>query len=167
MADTKKKKSDDAQAQVISEPERTHDQEELEIVRQQASQFEERYKRALADYQNLERQVSEQQMRFAKLATEDFVRQLLTPFDHLHLAAKHLHDKGLDMVIAQFKQVFEQQGLTEIDALGKPFDPETMEVVETREGEDGKVIEVMSNGYMLNGIVIQVAKVVVGKQTTK
>lgn len=122
-----------------------------------------KYRRALADYQNLERQVREDQSRFARIAAQLFVEQMLVPFDHLMLAAKHLSDKGLDIVITQFKQLFEAQGLKEIVAEGQDFDPSKMEAVDTRAGADGKVIEVVQLGYELNGVVVRPAKVVVGK----
>lgn len=131
----------------------------------QYSAMEGKYKRVLADYQNLERQVRQDQQRFMKVATQMFVEQMLVPFDHLLMAAKHIQDKGLGMVIGQFKQLFESQGLKEIDALGKSFDATTMEAIETREGEEGMVLEISQPGYELNGVVIRPAKVVVGKGT--
>ncbi len=124
-----------------------------------------KYRRALADYQNLERQVREDQSRFARIATQLFVEQMLMPFDHLMMAAKHINDKGLNLVIGQFKQLFESQGLREIEALGKKFDPTSMEAIEAKEGEEDVVLEVMQPGYELNGVVVRPAKVVVGKKS--
>ncbi len=122
-----------------------------------------KYRRALADFQNLERQVREDQARFVKIATQLFVEQMILPFDHLQLAAKHLNDKGLNLVVGQFRQLFESQGLKEIEALDQNFDPDKMEAVETREGKEGVVLEVLQSGYELNGVVIRPAKVVVGQ----
>lgn len=125
--------------------------------------FEGKYRRALADYQNLERQTQADQSRFVKIATQLFVEQMLQPYDHLRMAAKHLKDKGLDIVVAQFKQLFESQGLKEIEVMGKAFDPEKMEAVGTAEGKQDTVLEVTQSGYELNGVVIRPAKVIVGK----
>lgn len=138
-------------------------QAEMTALTQKVEELDWKYKRALADYQNLERQVRQDQQRFAKIATQMFVEQMLTPFDHLQMAAKHINDKGLELVIAQFKQLFESQGLTEIEAAGKQFDANTMEAIETRDGEEGMVLEVAQPGYQLHGVVIRPAKVVVGK----
>lgn len=151
----------ESEAQItVSHEERERKYQELVV---QNTVLEGKYKRALADYQNLERQVRQDQQRFARVATQMFVEQMLIPFDHLLMAAKHLNDKGLGLVIAQFKQLFESQGLKEIESLGKEFDAQTMEAIETREGEENKVLEVAQPGYELNGIVIRPAKVVVGK----
>lgn len=162
MADDKKKKNttDDLE---VSEDEMVND--EVLKLQEKCSEFETKYKRALADYQNLERQTMESQMRFAKLATQGFVEELVEPYDHLLLASKHLKDKGLEMVIAQFKHVFESQGLKEVNALNQSFDATKMEAIDTKEGEEGKVVEVISNGYELNGVVIKHARVVVGTKS--
>ncbi len=126
------------------------------------AEVEGKYKRALADYSNLERQTRESQIRFAKLATQGFVEELVEPYDHLKLAAKHLKDKGLEMVMSHFTRVFDSQGLKELNPEGKAFDASQMEAVDTVEGDEGKVIEVVSSGYELNGVVIKPARVIVG-----
>ncbi len=138
-------------------------EQKIHELQSQLELKEGKYRRALADYQNLERQTQEDQSRFMKIAARLFVEQMLVPFDHLQMAAKHIQDKGLDLVIAQFKQLFESQGLKEIEAQGKSFDATRMEVIDTKEGEEGKVLEVVQPGYELNGVVIRPAKVVVGK----
>jgi molecular chaperone GrpE len=146
------------------------DQKDVEALKgqitkltEQVEEVEGKYRRVLADYQNLERQTGEEQRRFAKIATQLFVEQMLTPFDHLQMAAAHLKDKGLDLVITQFRQLFESQGLKELEVAGKPFDPERMEVVGTGEGKTDVVVEVLQAGYELNGVVIRPARVIVGK----
>lgn len=164
MADDKKQTTDE---DILSPEERLEHvaQAEIDRLQEEKAEFETKYKRALADYQNLERQTAEQSVRFAKLATKDFVEQLIKPYDHLLLAAKHVKDKGLDMVITQFTQVFESQGLKELNPVGKAFDPQTMEAIDTKEGKEDTVIEVMSVGYELNGIVIKPAQVIVGTKS--
>lgn len=153
------------------EPQVEELQAEIEAVTQRMNQLateaqvlDGKYKRALADYQNLEKRVEEEQQRFVKIATQIFVEQLLIPYDHLLLAAKHIQDKGLDLVIGQFKALFESQGLKEIPAQGMVFDPTKMEVVETKEGEHDIVLEVATPGYELNGVIVRPAMVVVGKK---
>ena len=166
MADDHKKKKIGSQLTADSEQQEEVDQltsRPLDQWEQKAEEFELKYKRVLADYQNLERQTAEGMKRFAKIATQGFVEELVEPFDHLLLASKHLKDKGLEMVISQFKQVFENQGLKEINPVGQAFDPTKMEAIDTREGKENSVEEVVSVGYELNGIVIKHARVVVGK----
>lgn len=118
-----------------------------------------REKLALADYQNLVRRSAEDRIRTQKLACISLVQNLIVPLSHLSLASKQLNDKGLDMVVNQLWQTLNQEGLEKIDVVGKEFDVNTMEVVD--KGEKGqKVVSVVTDGYKLNGEVIQHAKVV-------
>lgn len=138
-------------------------QAQVKTLEEQIKTSEEKYRRALADYQNLERQTALDQQRFAKIATQVFVEQMLTPFDHLKLAAKHLNDKGLELVVTQFEKLFASQGLQEVKTLGKVFDARSMEAVGTRQGKENEVLEVLQSGYELYGVLIRPAKVIVGK----
>lgn len=118
-----------------------------------------REKMALADYQNLVRRSAEDRVKFQKLASISLVQSLITPLSHLSLASKQINDKGLDMVINQLWQALNQEGLEKIEVLGQNFDVQTMEVVDKGEKAE-KVIKVVTDGYKLNGEVIQHAKVV-------
>ncbi len=119
----------------------------------------EREKRALADYQNLQRRSQEDRHNLIKMANKDLCQALLQPLEHLSLAALNLHDKGLDMVLEQFWKELSNFGLQEISVLGQAFDLNTMEVVDKKERGE-KVIEVVRKGYYLNDEVIQHAQVI-------
>lgn len=123
--------------------------------------------RAKADYQNLVRRGQEERAQFIKFATRELVQDLLQPLDHLSLAAQQLNDTGLNMVVQQFWQTLNNHSLEEINPVGKPFDINTMEVVETaqsvNESQDqvSQIVEkVVKKGYKLNGEIIQFAKVI-------
>ncbi len=122
--------------------------------------------RAMADYQNLVRRTQEERIKMVKFASRDVIESILQPLDHLFLAQAQLKDKGLDMVAQQFQRSLQEQGLEEIECVGKDFDPATMEVVDKQPVEDqkqvGKVVKVAKRGYTLNGEVIEHAKVVIG-----
>ncbi len=136
---------------------------QIASLTEQVATWEGKYRRALADYANLERQTAESTTRFAKLATRAFVEDLIEPYEHLLLALKATKDVGLKMILESFRKVFESQGLKEINPQGQPFDATTMEVVDTKEGKADEVIEVLSTGFELNGVVIKHARVIVGK----
>lgn len=137
-------------------------QQQLHQLQQELQQCSERERRALADYQNVLRRSQEERAKLIALANADLMQSLLQPLDHLELAARQLQDKGLDMVLAQFKGTLTQFGLEPIAVEGKKFDIETMEAVERKSPEGETVVEVRATGYTLNGQVIRHAKVVVG-----
>lgn len=126
-------------------------------------EYEERLKRALADYQNLEKRVSQERLVWIKTANKELILRILPILDTLILAGKHVDDQGLKAAIRQFEDVLKGEGVEKIETVGQQFDPQTMECVTTAEGDEGKVIEELQTGYMLHGRPLRVAKVKVGK----
>jgi len=132
---------------------------ELENLQDELANAKQREERSLADYQNLVRRTNNERSKVARLATAGFISELIQPLSHLSLASKQLDDVGLNMVVDQFWQVLESNGLKKIECLGKEFELDTMEAVE--KGEKGKkVVKIAKDGYLLNGEVIQHAKVI-------
>lgn len=119
----------------------------------------EREKRALADYQNLQRRTQDERRALIKMANKDLCQALLQPLEHLSLAAENIQDRGLNMVIEQFWKELANFSLQEIPVLGKNFDLKTMEVVD-KKAKGEKVIEVVRKGYQLHDEVIQHAQVI-------
>lgn len=142
----------------------TEAQTEIEVLQHKLVAAQEAKIRALADYQNLQRRTQDERHQMAKMATQDLVADLLDHFDHLSMAVEHSQDKGLELIVTQLWQTLAEHGLEEIVAVGKPFNPELMEAVETggdSHGNDGVVEKVVQRGYLLNGVVVRVAKVIV------
>lgn len=125
-----------------------------------------RWKRALADYQNLEKRYGREKQDFVQFANANLILKLLTIFDHLQRAQDHLKDEGLKLAIKEMKRVLEEEGLEEIQTIDKEFNPEEMEALEVvKDDKDGRVVEEINKGYKLKGKVIRVAKVKVGERS--
>jgi len=144
-------------------PEEREEDKVIEQLQNKVSECEDKYRRALADYQNLQRRTQEQKAEWIKSANKDLLLKLLPVLDTLMLAAKHIDDKGLHISVDHFITILEQEGLTRIKTIGEKFDPYTMEAITTREGEEGKVIEEVRAGFMLYETVLRTAQVIVGK----
>jgi len=74
--------------------------------------------------------------------------------------------KGLEMVYNNMKELMGKYEVKPIEVKGKPFDPNTQEVLmqqETAEFPDGVVMEELEKGYTLGGKVVRTAKVKVAK----
>lgn len=138
-----------------------------EELRSRVRELEENWKRALADYQNLEKRVKQQKEIFVRLATAAVIDKMLGVLDDLERASSHLKDEGLNLVVSRFKGVLESEAVKEIHIEGKDFDPQTMECVEMVPGPKHKVVNIIEKGYTLNDQVIRPAKVQVGKGTDK
>ena len=144
-----------------------HKDEKEQIVKDLELKNEEltnNWKRALADYQNLEKRADSQRRDSIKQGVKEFVRELLVVLDSLYKADKHLNDQGLKLAINEFEEILKKHGIIEIDTLNKTFDPVVMECIEVANGEEGKVVEELRKGYLFGEVLLRPAQVKVGKK---
>ena len=132
-------------------------------LEQQIIDLADKWKRALADYANLEKRVQQERQDFIKFSSAGLIDKLLGVLDDLERAEKHLKNKGLTMAVNQFKSVLKTEGVEEIIALGNRFDPNSMDCVEMVKGKKNIVSEVVLKGYLLNNKILRPVKVKVGK----
>lgn len=139
----------------------------FEFLREEeAETWENKYKRALADYQNLLKQTVKEKEDFVKYALTDFLHNVLPVYDHLKMSlyglseedGKNAWAEGVRHVLKQFKDVLSQHGIEEIKTVGEKFDHNTMDAID---GSGEIVKQEVMPGYKLNGKVIRPAKVIV------
>ena len=135
----------------------------LTQLQQQIETLTDRLNRSLADYSNLEKRIESQRQFFVTLATTSIITKMIEVLDDLHLTYQHLSDPGLKIAIDKFVSILQSEGVEEIIALDKEFDPTTMDCVQIDKGKDNYVISVKKTGYKLNGHVVRPSQVVVGK----
>lgn len=137
---------------------------EINILKKQAEEFKNKYLRALADYQNLEKRVSEERFELMKMANKDLLIKILPFLDNLEKAEVFVRDPGLKISKEHFLQILKEAGLEEIDLLNKDFDPNLAEAIDIVAGkEDNKVVEVLRKGYKFEDKIIRVAQVKISK----
>ncbi|MCD1258489.1 nucleotide exchange factor GrpE [Paenibacillus athensensis] len=155
---------------VAGEPQEAAADTELEALRKQADENHQRYLRAQADFDNFRRRSRQEKEEFAKYASLKLIEQLLPVVDNFERAlssSKETKDfdslvKGLDMTFRQLDQLLSQEGVTAIEAVGQPFNPEFHQAVmqvESEEHEEGIVVEELQKGYVLKDKVIRPAMV--------
>ncbi len=137
-------------------------QEEFDQLKDLTTQLENNYKRALADYKNLERRTQEQKGEWIKTSNKNLILKMLPILDTLMLSLKHSQDKGLELSVGQFLGILEQEGVTRIKTVGEKFNPVLMEAITTVAGEEGKIIDEARSGYMMGEMVLRAAQVIVG-----
>ena len=148
-------------------------EQKVVALEKQIVEYDNQLKRAVADYQNLEKRVNEGRSELTSFVGAELVRRLLPVLDHLEQALAGISEeerqsgwvKGVELAVKEFNQVLQSEGLEEIVADGV-FDPSLHEAVDTRQGEDNKIIEVVRKGYNLNGKVLRPAQVVVGRSAS-
>ncbi len=103
-----------------------------------------------------------------------FATTLLLVVDNLEraiAAAQESPDEslksGVEMVYRQLCEACEKRGITPIDRLGEPFDPNLDNAGmqgAPEDGEPGAVCEVLQKGYQMEGVVLRHAMVKVVPQ---
>jgi molecular chaperone GrpE len=132
-------------------------------LHQKVAEAEERWKRALADYKNLEKRTAEEKIQYAFFIKKMTIESFLPLLDNLEKIEHHIKDKGLELTLKDFRQTLSNMGVTEIEVVGKDFDHSFMEAVGMHKGEKNKVLKIEGKGYLLEGNLLRPAKVIVGQ----
>lgn len=126
--------------------------EKKTVPRKKVQELEDQLKRALADYENLQKRVEKEKTEVIKFANELLLLKILGIVD------------GLEMVLSQFRQLLKSEGFVTVEVKeGDKFDPQLHEAVGS-EGEGETIIEVLSRAYKLHDKIIRPARVRVGKR---
>ena len=146
--------------------------EEQETINDTVKDLEYKWKRALADYQNLQKETAKEKAEFVKFANSAILMEILPVYENLKTSLEHAdennHDawlKGIKHVIKQFENILKDNGVEIINPVDSEFNPTEHEAVEKMETDDkklnNKIAKVVKIGYKLNERVVQAAKVVV------
>ncbi|WP_413773580.1 nucleotide exchange factor GrpE [Paenibacillus campinasensis] len=145
-------------------------QAEIERLRNELSETQQRALRAQADFDNFRRRTQKEKEELAKYASSKLIQELLPVIDNFERALQASEDnpefesfsKGVNMIFRQLEQVLAAEGLTAMNSVGQPFNPEFHQAimqVESDEHEEGIVVEEVQKGYMLKDKVLRPAMV--------
>src|SRR3989344_7742820 len=135
---------------------------EVEGLKAKVAEFEDNWKRAVADYRNLEKRVEEGRRDMILFSNKELLLRLLPSFDMLFMAEKHIEDEGLKITVKGLNDALNEVGVERVETKEKQFDPQTMECVESV-NEGDTVIEELRPGFLLNGKLLRPAMVKVGR----
>jgi molecular chaperone GrpE len=151
--------------------------QELEALRKRAAerdQFLDLLQRTKADFDNYQKRNQREREQERRYQYGPFVRDLLPVFDNLQratAAAKQAGEQGplvqgVAMVQNQFLDLLKRYGITPIDPIGKPFDPNLHEAIAQQPAPGqppNMVIQVVELGFLNHDRVLRPAKVVVSQ----
>lgn len=156
---------------VASEPAEEQKAPEQNPLALKVQELEDKWKRTAAEMQNYRQQVERDKIEFVKFACEKALASLLPVLDNFKRASAHLPEdlknndwaKGVTAIEIQFEEILDGLGLKKISIKsGEDYNPNQHEVVATTAGEKNKIIDVLEDGYELNGKILRPAKVRVG-----
>jgi molecular chaperone GrpE len=147
-------------------------QNELDSLRRELQDKQDRLLRALAETDNVRRRAQRDREDYLKYASESLLRDLVPVLDNLEraLAAARTAGgagtvvEGVELIQRELLRVLERSGLSRYSAVGQPFDPARHEaiarVVSTAAAPD-TVVHETAPGYLLHGRVLRPALVAV------
>ncbi len=147
---------------------------EIEALRAQVAELNDRYVRAMAEMENVRRRSAEEVSKARKFALESFAEALLPVKDSLDLALKvetptlESLREGTEATMRQLDAAFERNHLTAIDPLGERFDPNLHQAISMVPADKtdppvapGHVASVLQRGYLIHERVLRPALVMV------
>ena len=145
---------------------------ELEEVRQHVLY-------AQAETQNVRRRLEQEKQTAAAYAATGFARDMLSVKDNLDRALAAVPEElrqdekvkafltGIEVTSRELDSVFQRNGVTRVEALGKPLDPhrhQAMVEIPSDEAEPGTIVQEMQAGYMLKDRLLRPALVGVARK---
>jgi molecular chaperone GrpE len=146
-----------------------------EQLMNQVKEWQEKYIRLSADFDNFRKRTMREKMELIKTASEDTLVSILPVIDDFERAIKAMENvtevvpvkEGVVLIYNKFSETLSQKGLKAIDAQNQEFNTDLHEAITKipvpDESLKGKVVDVIQKGYVLHDKVVRFAKVVVGE----
>lgn len=153
--------------------------EEIADLKTRAARADENWERLLrvtADLENFKKRAAREKQDAIKFANESLIQRLIPVLDNFDMAmvavqsapeAAQSLQSGITMIHQQLKSALAETGLEEVDAAGKPFDPNLHEAVsqqETKDVPEDHVVQQLRKGYKLRERLLRPATVIVAKK---
>ncbi len=143
--------------------------EKLEKQKNDLEEKDDRIKRLMAEFENFKKRSDKERTGLYNSVMGDVITSLLPVLDNLEKAAKtetkdEQYKNGIEMVVNQFKDVLKANGVTEIETVGKKFDPSLHEAVSLVQDDklgEKEIKEEFRKGYMIGDKVLRHSLVVV------
>ena len=145
---------------------------QVEALRRQLDDKQDRLLRALAEADNIRRRGQRDRDEYVKYANESLLRDLVPVLDNLDRALESARATagpgsvvtGVELIQRELLRVLERAGVTRYSAVGQPFDPTRHEAIArivSTEAAPDTVVNETAPGYLLNGRVLRPALVAV------
>lgn len=161
-----------------------HDEEQVQeeapaVQEEQAPDYYDRLVRLTAEFENFRKRTEREKAAFIGFGKKQLAEKLLPSYeillrqqekwdkekDQLSTETKNLLE-GVKMITAELDKAFRSEGIEKMDVLDKPYDPATQEVVAmipSSQAQDGLVLQEVQMGFMMDGKVLRLARVIVGQ----
>lgn len=153
---------------------RNKHKEQVDALEQEIKSLNDKLLRNAAELDNFKKRIQAERILDRKYASKNLINDLLTPLDQLNRIVNLSTDNdllknfliGFKMINDQLFNVLTSDGMKEIEALNKPFDPNmhhAIEKVSIKDKDNGIVIEVIQKGYIYKEQLLRPAMVKVNE----
>lgn len=151
----------------------------IQRLEEELKESKDKYLRLLAEMENSRKRMQKEKQEMNRFAVENVLSDILGPLDNLENAlgfTKQMSDEtrnwatGFQMILSQFKDVLQQNGVSSFTSEGQAFDPHKHEAVETEITErvpEGTVVKEFVRGYKCGDRTLRPARVKVAKAPQK
>ena len=148
--------------------------EALAALEKERDALKEQFLRAAADFDNYRKRIERERRELSEYAAADVLLELLPIIDNFERALQapaggdtDALRRGVELIHKQMLDLLRKRGVTLIDALGAPFDPNVHQAVihePSDEHREGEVMEELQRGYKLGDRLLRPAMVKVAKR---
>jgi len=144
----------------------------LELEKQKSSQFEEKLKHVLADFQNLSRKTQNDIETGVNSKINEFMLDFLKIYDDFQrakdvLSESKINADGLNSILKNMESLMEKYNVKPIDALGEIFDPnfhEAISIVSDSTLDDNTITKEIRKGYISQKAILRPTLVEISKK---
>ncbi len=150
--------------------------EDIASARKEACENNDRFLRVCAELENYKKRAQRQMDDHRKFSNTELIKDLLPVVDNLERAVEAYREnrqtteacmfEGVEMTLNEILNILKKYNVTQVDAHGKPFDPNYHEAVmqeESASHPENTVVNELQKGYLLHDRLIRPAMVVVSK----
>ena len=156
--------------ELIDNPEKTDDQ--TKKLEEENSDLKDKWQRALADYQNLERRTQVEISQRVSSKTNDLLLNFINIYEDFvraenSLSKEKIDTSGIIAVIKNMENILAENNIKPIDAIGEIFDPQLHEAVSMVVDDtldEGTITQEVSKGYISGKAILKPSKVIVSKK---
>ena len=169
------KNAENQEAEKSSEETSDNCDDKVKKLEAELEEWKNSYTRKLAEFQNFTKRKENEVAEMRKYASEGIIVKLLDNIDNLERAVDASKEsqnfdsliEGVNMILNNLKNLLTEEGVEEIEAAGKEYDPyehKAMITENKEELDDNVVVQVFQKGYKMRGKVVRPAMVTVNKK---
>lgn len=146
--------------------------EKISKLEKEVEEYKDRLIRKIAEFDNYRKRTENDQLKLIEYAAEDFIKKLLPIVDDFERSLNHINEsvdinslkEGINMIYNKLIKLLNEQGVKQIECVGKPFDVHLHDALMKKKENDfppQTVLEEVQKGYMFKDKVIRHSKVIV------